>query len=256
MAAISPFPLPPRFYLDYTPENVAAGRAPPPPPPVEGPFSMFGMQMDMSAPLIRSLDEQNFPRLYPDNPDRIVEIQRLNKLLLAEYEALINDLTDKPQANREEVLGKLNTIFINMHHMINEFRPHQGHETVRAMMELQLKQRGDMKANIKKALEKVALSVRESIQRMDEELASAVASASTASTATATAADGEAAGSVSIKLEDGPVVAGDGSSTAMAGIQGAGGSASSREFASAAAVWQASDKDVMARMLAQFVRPA
>lgn len=132
---------------------------------------------------------------------------------------------------REEVLGKLNTIFINMHHMINEFRPHQvkfkrglfvclfcllfkllvllfkilfpfyfccwvlrfflvncccfslhhsahshnrdthisfdsnlislyfpslfilytqGHETVRAMMELQLKQRGDMKANIKK----------------------------------------------------------------------------------------------------------
>lgn len=92
--------------------------------------------------------------------------------------------------------------------------------------------------------------MRESIQRMDEELASA--SASAALTVTATAADSEAAGNVSIKLEDGPVAAGDGSSTAMAGIQGAEG----REFASAAAVWQASDKDVMARMLAQFVRPA
>jgi mediator of RNA polymerase II transcription subunit 7 len=41
-------------------------------------------------------------------------------------------------------LQRLELLFTNMHHLLNEFRPHQGHETLRAMMENQLEERTTM----------------------------------------------------------------------------------------------------------------
>lgn len=41
-------------------------------------------------------------------------------------------------------LERLELLFTNMHHLLNEFRPHQGHETLRAMMENQLEERTQM----------------------------------------------------------------------------------------------------------------
>ena len=45
---------------------------------------------------------------------------------------------------REQKIKDLSVLFINMHHLINEFRPHQARETLCVIMERQRKQREDM----------------------------------------------------------------------------------------------------------------
>ena len=45
---------------------------------------------------------------------------------------------------REQKIRDLSVLFINMHHLINEFRPHQARETLCVIMERQRKQREEM----------------------------------------------------------------------------------------------------------------
>lgn len=49
-------------------------------------------------------------------------------------------------------------LFIHMHHLINEFRPHQARETLRVMMQMQRRQRLETAERFQKHLEKVGLS--------------------------------------------------------------------------------------------------
>lgn len=38
-------------------------------------------------------------------------------------------------------IDDLNLLFVHIHHLLNEFRPHQGRETLRVIMEVQKRQR-------------------------------------------------------------------------------------------------------------------
>ncbi len=49
----------------------------------------------------------------------------------------------------------LNLLFINMHHLINEFRPHQARETLRVMLHVQKRKRSHLTENFQKHLDKV-----------------------------------------------------------------------------------------------------
>lgn len=51
----------------------------------------------------------------------------------------------------------LSLLFIHIHHLLNEFRPHQARETLRVMMELQRRQRHETALRFQKHLEKVHL---------------------------------------------------------------------------------------------------
>lgn len=51
----------------------------------------------------------------------------------------------------------LSLLFIHIHHLLNEFRPHQARETLRVMMELQRRQRLETALRFQKHLEKVHL---------------------------------------------------------------------------------------------------
>lgn len=51
----------------------------------------------------------------------------------------------------------LSLLFIHIHHLLNEFRPHQARETLRVMMELQRRQRLETALRFQKHLEKVCL---------------------------------------------------------------------------------------------------
>ncbi|XP_034112245.1 mediator of RNA polymerase II transcription subunit 7 isoform X2 [Drosophila albomicans] len=52
-------------------------------------------------------------------------------------------------------IDDLSLLFVNMHHLLNEFRPHQARETLRVMMEMQKRQRVETASRFQKHLEKV-----------------------------------------------------------------------------------------------------
>ncbi len=75
-------------------------------------------------------------RLYPLDFNRQKELKKLNHSLLINFFELLDILTNEPTSpKREKKLGEITVLFINMHHLINELRPHQARETLRVMME-------------------------------------------------------------------------------------------------------------------------
>lgn len=53
----------------------------------------------------------------------------------------------------------LSLLFIHIHHLLNEFRPHQARETLRVMMEVQRRQRIETANRFQKHLEKVRSNI-------------------------------------------------------------------------------------------------
>ena len=55
---------------------------------------------------------------------------QLNQSILANFLDLLDILIRAPDSpKREEKIEDLNLLFIHMHHLTNEFRPHQARET-------------------------------------------------------------------------------------------------------------------------------
>lgn len=54
----------------------------------------------------------------------------------------------------------LSLLFVHIHHLLNEFRPHQARETLRVMMELQKRQRIETTQRFQNHLEKVREMVK------------------------------------------------------------------------------------------------
>jgi mediator of RNA polymerase II transcription subunit 7 len=126
----------------YTDENIKRGWAPKPPPPVKDVYSMFGVTFRADDPIIRPLESQSLLRLYPQNYDHKRELKKLNYSILVNFLDLLDVLIRAPDsARRTEKIDDLTLLFIHMHHLINEFRPHQARETLRVMLESQKRQR-------------------------------------------------------------------------------------------------------------------
>jgi mediator of RNA polymerase II transcription subunit 7 len=76
--------------------------------------------------MIRSLEEQNIERLYPQQYDKKIELKKLNRSVVICFLELLDILIDNPSSEeRNEKVKDLSILFINMHHLINEYRPHQ-----------------------------------------------------------------------------------------------------------------------------------
>ena len=97
---------------------------------------------------LQNLEEQGFPYLPGTLPnpksssqssnttapfDRAFELKRLTKSLLLNFLELTGTLATAP-ISAEAKVQDLRTIFINMHHVINEYRPHQARESVIELM--------------------------------------------------------------------------------------------------------------------------
>lgn len=139
----SSFPLPPMHYIKlYTNENVTKGLAPKPPIYTIENYMMFGNTFTNDDTIIRPLESQQIRRLYPQHFDRKKELKKLNHSLLANFLDLIDILIYAPESpKRTEKIDDLTLLFVHIHHLLNEHRPHQARETLRVMMELQKRQR-------------------------------------------------------------------------------------------------------------------
>ena len=168
------FPKPPdKFIQLYTDDNVNNGTAPAPPGPiVDGsPFVMFGSQMTSDDTIIRSLEAQGMRRLYPREFDHKRELKKMNHSILFNFVDLIDVLAKCPDTGkREEKLNDILTLFFQMHHLINELRPHQARETIKVTLDLQTKERFFTTISMNAQIEKVETVISKSLERIPDTL--------------------------------------------------------------------------------------
>ncbi|CAH1098604.1 unnamed protein product [Psylliodes chrysocephalus] len=167
---VSSLPLPPMQYVtQYTDDALRRGRAPKPPPPIQDTYHMFGNAFNTEESIIRPLESQGIKRLYPLHFDRRRELKKLNQSLLANFLDLLDLLVNCPDSpRRAEKVEDLSLLFIHIHHLLNEFRPHQARETLRVMMELQKRQRIETANRFQKHLDKVMDILQQAIQSLPE----------------------------------------------------------------------------------------
>ncbi|KYN15152.1 Mediator of RNA polymerase II transcription subunit 7 [Trachymyrmex cornetzi] len=115
------------------------------------------------------LEAQGIKRLYPQHFDRRRELKKLNHSLLVNFLDLIDLLVQCPDSpRRAEKVEDLSLLFIHIHHLLNEFRPHQARETLRVMMELQRRQRHETALRFQKHLEKVQEILQHALQMLPD----------------------------------------------------------------------------------------
>lgn len=92
--------------------------------------------------IIRPLESQQIRRLYPQHFDRKKELKKLNHSLLVNLLDILDILIHAPESSRRtEKIDDLTLLFVHIHHLLNEYRPHQAREALRVMLELQKRQR-------------------------------------------------------------------------------------------------------------------
>ncbi|XP_066505412.1 mediator of RNA polymerase II transcription subunit 7 [Hoplias malabaricus] len=169
---VSALPMPPMQYIkEYTDENVRKGLAPKPPPPIRDTYSMFGNQFQCDDLIIRPLESQGIERLHPMQFDHKRELKKLNMSILVNFLDLLDILIKSPGSiKREEKLEDLKLLFVHMHHLINEYRPHQARETLRVMMEVQKRQRLETAERFQKHLERVVEMIQNCLASLPDDL--------------------------------------------------------------------------------------
>ncbi|KAI8973350.1 mediator complex, subunit Med7 [Mycotypha africana] len=178
----SAWPDPPNYYKRYTNENLKllkqakkTGHFPedplPPPHPslsefpiksLEPPlpptdeYTVFDQKWQIENKL-PTLDELGVNQLYSkeESIDRVQELKKLNRSLIVQFLELLDVLVKNPEEFGKHI-ENISTIFINMHHILNAYRPHQARETLRLLMEHQLakkrQQTADLKAKSQEAI--------------------------------------------------------------------------------------------------------
>ncbi|XP_059846708.1 mediator of RNA polymerase II transcription subunit 7 [Hypanus sabinus] len=172
---VSSLPLPPaQYYKEYTDENVRKGFTPKPPPPIRDSYTMFGNQFQCDELIIRPLEGQGIERLHPPQFDHKKELKKLNMSILVNFLDLLDILIQSPGSiKREEKLEDLKLLFVHMHHLINEYRPHQARETLRVMMEVQKRQRLETAERFQKHLDRALEVIQSSLASLPDDLSEA-----------------------------------------------------------------------------------
>jgi len=169
---VSALPPPPMQYIkEYTDDNIRKGLAPKPPPPIRDSYMMFGNQFQCDDLIIRPLESQGIERLHPMQFDHKRELKKLNMSILVNFLDLLDILIKSPGSiKREEKLEDLKLLFVHMHHLINEYRPHQARETLRVMMEVQKRQRLETAERFQKHLERVVEMIQGCLATLPDDL--------------------------------------------------------------------------------------
>ena len=117
---------------------------------------MFGISMMNDEAIIRPLESQGIKRLYAKDSDHKKELKKMNASILINFLDLIDVLVKCPDTSkREEKCSDIAMLFVQMHHLINELRPHQARETIRVTLQCQKRQRIEIIKKLNKQIERV-----------------------------------------------------------------------------------------------------
>ncbi|KKK25504.1 hypothetical protein ARAM_002065 [Aspergillus rambellii] len=124
----------------------------PPEIPTSGQYSVFGEVQNLSTAL-PSLEEQGITQLYPSSPkhdashessaepaqplNHAYYLLKISKSLLLNFLEFVGILSITPE-HFESKVEDIRNLFINAHHLLNLYRPHQARESLIVMMEEQL----------------------------------------------------------------------------------------------------------------------
>ncbi|KAL3455411.1 mediator of RNA polymerase II transcription subunit 7 [Aspergillus heterothallicus] len=122
-----------------------------PPEIPSGNYSVFGEVQNLSTAL-PSLEEQGINQLYPSSPkpgpngepaqpaqplNHAYYLLKISKSLLLNFLELVGIMSITPD-QFEPKIEDIRNLFINAHHLLNLYRPHQARESLIMMMEEQL----------------------------------------------------------------------------------------------------------------------
>lgn len=116
----------------------------PPPIPKSSQYRAFGSVWQLKDQL-PDLESMGLTQLYKkagdadtnDYQNKIKELHKLLKSLLLNYLELVGLLSVDPTLFQQKV-DHLRTILVNIHHLLNEYRPHQTRESLIMLLEEQL----------------------------------------------------------------------------------------------------------------------
>ncbi|OQV22267.1 hypothetical protein BV898_03770 [Hypsibius exemplaris] len=122
-------------------ERVEAPRFPSPPPvPSDRSVESFGCFLTPTDHVMRELEDQGIDRLGAEEEKRNQQ-QQLKRLMWSAiskfFEVLDCLIRDPSSEQRTELTADLQTIFINLHHTVNQYRLPQGHESLVELLKFQ-----------------------------------------------------------------------------------------------------------------------
>ncbi|ORX61623.1 MED7-domain-containing protein [Hesseltinella vesiculosa] len=133
----SAWPDPPIFYKRYTDANLEKLKK-------AKESDEYPPDLISQPPLSDFTVKQLEPPLPPTDAytvfDQQWQVSMLNRTLIVQFLDLLDVLVKKPEEYGKRI-ENISTIFINMHHILNEYRPHQARETLRLLMEEQLERK-------------------------------------------------------------------------------------------------------------------
>ncbi|KAI9826607.1 MAG: Mediator of RNA polymerase II transcription subunit 7 [Thelocarpon impressellum] len=210
-ATLSAFPAPPPFYKHFSPDNLerlkelqevesTSAGAPadippelrflvPPVPPETGNYRCFNDIYHIEDTL-PSLSASQIEQLYPSTPppssnnpapsltpernaSRAFYLTKIAQSLLLNFLELVGILSVDPSQYAPKI-HDLRTLFLNAHHLLNEYRPHQARESLALRMQEQLdrcraetRAIRDAKARVEAVLENLRSEVEEGAEEAD-----------------------------------------------------------------------------------------
>uniref|UniRef100_A0A0N5ALY0 C2H2-type domain-containing protein n=1 Tax=Syphacia muris TaxID=451379 RepID=A0A0N5ALY0_9BILA len=152
-SVVSTFPQPPEYAKHYTDENIEK-KTVLPPPPVPNEFTVFGEEYNFDEEVVRTLQSQKLQQLYSNTANWREELKKLNRSTVAAFLDLLDILIRCPShPERNEKLQNLRLLFINMHHLINEYRPIQARDTIQTIMKSQIESINEVTSRLRDFLD-------------------------------------------------------------------------------------------------------